>query len=116
MSPVRPPKACTYPGCPYYCEPNTDYCTTHRKKTRANRRKHGGFPQSDKWRGSARFLKEREVFLRHNPICNICKIAPATVLDHVIAHKGNYDLFWDQTNWQGLCDDCHRGKHAWGRS
>lgn len=31
----------------------------------------------------------------------------ATVVDHVIPHKGDLGLFWDLTNWQPLCKLCH---------
>jgi 5-methylcytosine-specific restriction enzyme A len=45
------------------------------------------------------------------PFCAICARAgltvPATVVDHVIPHKGNDWLFWDPTNWQSLCTHCH---------
>ena len=33
----------------------------------------------------------------------------ATVIDHKIPHKGDYDLFWNQDNWQSLCASCHSG-------
>ena len=47
------------------------------------------------------------------PICRLCKkadrITPAAVVDHVITHKGNVDLFFDDTNLQSLCKPCHDG-------
>jgi hypothetical protein len=33
----------------------------------------------------------------------------ATVIDHKIPHKGDYELFWNQDNWQSLCASCHSG-------
>jgi 5-methylcytosine-specific restriction protein A len=27
----------------------------------------------------------------------------ATVVDHIIPHKGDKRLFWDPSNWQPLC-------------
>ncbi|MCA0996301.1 HNH endonuclease signature motif containing protein [Alloyangia pacifica] len=33
--------------------------------------------------------------------------APATVVDHIIAHRGDMTLFWDKANWQPLCKSCH---------
>jgi len=36
-------------------------------------------------------------------------VTPATVVDHIIPHKGDDKLFWDQTNWQPLCKECHDG-------
>jgi uncharacterized membrane protein len=31
----------------------------------------------------------------------------ATVVDNITAHRGNMELFWDRTNWQGLCATHH---------
>ena len=25
------------------------------------------------------------------------------MVDHIIKHGGNQDLFWDENNWQALC-------------
>jgi 5-methylcytosine-specific restriction protein A len=33
-------------------------------------------------------------------------------LDHIVPHKEVWALFWDPTNWQGLCDGCHSFKTA----
>ncbi len=59
----------------------------------------------------ARWRRLRALFLRANPACVFCKergrIELATVVDHKIPHRGDMDLFWDQTNWQSLCATCH---------
>ncbi len=34
-------------------------------------------------------------------------VVQATVVDHIIPHRGDMTLFWDSSNWQGLCEDCH---------
>lgn len=31
----------------------------------------------------------------------------ASVVDHIIAHRGDMKLFWDTTNWQSLCSTHH---------
>lgn len=31
------------------------------------------------------------------------------VVDHIIPHNGDLELFWDQDNWQVLCNACHDG-------
>jgi 5-methylcytosine-specific restriction endonuclease McrA len=36
----------------------------------------------------------------------------AQVTDHIRPHKGNEELFYDQTNWQPLCKSCHDRKTA----
>ena len=51
-------------------------------------------------------------FKLHNPICLGCWAIgverKVEVVDHVIPHKGNQDLFWSIPNWQALCDWHHR--------
>jgi 5-methylcytosine-specific restriction endonuclease McrA len=60
---------------------------------------------------SVRWRKLRKWFLSINPLCVIClkmgRETPATIVDHKKPHKGNYELFWDQDNWQSLCAGCH---------
>lgn len=63
-----------------------------------------------RWRG------QRAVFLAANPLCVMCqslgRIEPATVVDHKVPHRGDEALFWDQGNWQSLCEDHHNGQKA----
>ena len=42
-------------------------------------------------------------FLGRHPVCNLCRRAPASILDHIKPHRGDADLFWNQSNWQSLC-------------
>ena len=55
--------------------------------------------------------------MRH-PLCVEClrqspqRFTPATEIDHIIPHRGNDRLFWDQSNWQALCKRCHSAKTA----
>lgn len=34
----------------------------------------------------------------------------ATVVDHIVPHRGDDRLFWDEENWQALCKNCHDSK------
>jgi 5-methylcytosine-specific restriction protein A len=45
-----------------------------------------------------------------HPICNQCQREPAAVLDHIVPHRGDRNLFWNQSNWQSLCKSCHDRK------
>nr|WP_321457433.1 HNH endonuclease signature motif containing protein [uncultured Cohaesibacter sp.] len=60
---------------------------------------------------SYQWRKARELFLLDNPYCAECAKhginRPATVVDHIIAHKGDPVLFWTRENWQPLCENCH---------
>lgn len=110
--PSRPKKPCSWPGCQ---ELTTErFCEKHKKQERK---------QQDERRGTAaqrgydaRWRKARERFLRENPLCVEClragRLTPATEVDHRIPHRGNYDLFWDVSNWQALCKQCHSRKTA----
>lgn len=50
------------------------------------------------------------------PPCSMClpRINEAKVIDHRIPHRGNERLFWDEANWQPLCEPCHNTKSARG--
>ncbi|WP_082477264.1 HNH endonuclease signature motif containing protein [Rhizobium sp. Leaf371] len=50
--------------------------------------------------------KERKAYLLAHPTCATCG-EPATVVDHVIPHRGDKKLFWSRSNWQPLCTPCH---------
>lgn len=56
--------------------------------------------------------KDTENILQEHPICANCRNAPASVVDHIKPHKGDYDLFWDEANHQALCKRCHDIKTA----
>ena len=34
------------------------------------------------------------------------------VTDHITPHRGNTSLFWDESNWQSLCQRHHSKKTA----
>lgn len=50
-------------------------------------------------------------FLRENPLCTECSkrhlTVAAAVVDHIVPHDGNRELFWNKKNWQSLCRTCH---------
>jgi 5-methylcytosine-specific restriction protein A len=48
----------------------------------------------------------RRRFLFHNPKCYVCH-SKATVIDHIVAHKGDRQLFEDVRNHMPLCAPCH---------
>jgi 5-methylcytosine-specific restriction protein A len=64
--------------------------------------------------------KARETFLKGNPLCVQClaegDTTLASVVDHVVPHRGIHDLMWDPSNWQPLCTRCHNrktGRETW---
>jgi 5-methylcytosine-specific restriction enzyme A len=60
-----------------------------------------------------RWEKARAAFLREpeNRFCRKCQqrgpMTLATIVDHVVPHRGDPDLFWDRSNWQPLCKAHH---------
>ena len=110
--PRAPKRPCRFPGCPNLCEKGV-YCPQHQQY------------DTDHVRGSAdargydsRWRRARASFLKHHPLCAECmrqnKITPATVVDHIVPHRGDKNLFWDINNWQPLCKDCHDQKTGRG--
>lgn len=59
----------------------------------------------------SRWRAARAAYLRKHPLCVKCaekgRHALAAVVDHIIPHKGDKSLFWDSSNWQPLCYNCH---------
>ena len=65
-----------------------------------------------------RWQRETKQFKRRNPYCveHLARgvVCAAIAVDHIIPHRGNKKLFWDQTNWQGLYLRCHNQKTGRG--
>jgi 5-methylcytosine-specific restriction enzyme A len=61
----------------------------------------------------SRWQRARVRFLREHPLCAMCdaenppRLTPACIVDHKVPHRGDQDLFWDESNWQSLCTTCH---------
>lgn len=60
-----------------------------------------------------KWQQARAGYLAKHPLCVFCeragRVTEATVVDHRIPHRGDQALFWDRSNWQGLCAPCHSG-------
>lgn len=72
-----------------------------------------------RWYRTARWRGLRAQVISEEPLCRTCKkeqrIAATTDVDHVVPHRGDYRLFWDRSNLQGLCHTCHSRKTFEGR-
>jgi 5-methylcytosine-specific restriction protein A len=110
--PFAPPKPCALHGCGELTHDR--YCDRHKRQAHA---------EYDRQRGSAsargygrRWQKARVAYLKAHPLCAACeragRVTAATEVDHVRPHKGDMKIFWDHTNWQGLCHECHSRKTA----
>jgi len=110
--PTRLKRPCSHHGCPNLTAER--FCEQHKKQEQQ---------RQDRYRGTAnergygvRWQRARLIYLREHPLCAICMeqglITAGEVVDHIIPHKGDYELFWDETNWQTLCKRCHDVKTA----
>ncbi|WP_010498518.1 HNH endonuclease [Paenibacillus elgii] len=108
--PQKLKKPCSYPGCRTLTHDR--FCPDHQKQHRQ---------QQDSRRGSAhergynaRWRRYREQYLRRHPLCVECLergvLTAAMVVDHIIAHRGDYALFWSPDNHQSLCENDHNRK------
>ena len=109
-------KLCLCSGCNATALNGKDFCNRHiamqqqrdeqKKKIFTKRTK------SNQWHGlynSARWRRESKEFLQGHPFCYICG-KPSRITDHIQAHRGDLELFWNQLNWQPLCWSCHSRK------
>jgi 5-methylcytosine-specific restriction protein A len=106
MCPRKPKKPCSLRGCPELTDDR--YCTKHNKLFNNKRDSAASRGYDSRWRAASKR------YLSNNPLCVHCfknnKMIKATVVDHVIPHRGDKILFWDQSNWQSLCKRCHDKK------
>jgi 5-methylcytosine-specific restriction enzyme A len=62
---------------------------------------------------TAFWQRRRKLQLTAHPLCAMCAargvVTPATVADHLVPHKGNWNLF-ATGELQSLCDSCHNSR------
>ncbi len=86
---------------------------TSRQRTPAQARK-----EDDRRRGSARergydarWDQAAIRYRHHNPLCIGCQavggVQATTLVDHIVPHRGDDRLFWDEANWQPCCGPHH---------
>ena len=107
-------RACAAPSCAAIVR-GARFCPAHTRLGRGTAQERGY---------GARWQKARAAFLAAHPLCVNCKrngrLTPARVVDHIVPHRGDMSLFWDESNWQPLCDftsqyNCHGTKTGKGR-
>ena len=106
MKPLRP---CRHPGCSALTREG--YCPKH-KPARAPRRASAEYHS---WYSLPIWTEDlRPGQLLREPFCRECARqglrTPATDVDHVRDHRGDWALFTDRDNLQSLCHSCHSRK------
>lgn len=119
--PVQSQKPCCHPGCGKLVPGGVARCQKHLEQRQQEDQKRQ--QQYDKRRGTSaqrgygsRWKKVRVTYLQSHPLCVRCgeegRLTPASVVDHIVPHKGDVALFWNSNNWQSLCKTCHDVKTA----
>lgn len=104
----RPPRICSCGRT----VPHGVLCQCQLATRRARHQRHDRRRPSAASRGYGHAWRQaRDQFLKINDRCAWpgCGVL-ATLVDHVIPHRGDMRLFWDRTNWQPLCTSCHSRK------
>jgi 5-methylcytosine-specific restriction protein A len=106
--PNKASKLCLWPRCGRltsgaYCEEHT---REKRKQQEANTDR-----SSKPLYNSARWKAMRLAQLSREPLCAEClkvgRLTAATIVDHIVPHKCNANLFFDSSNHQSLCKHHH---------
>lgn len=105
-------KVCNKPGCGRTAIEGKDYCQRHiamqseKKKVFTKRGKSG---QYHNLYNSVRWRTTSKEFLQKYPTCFLCG-KPARIADHIQPHRGDLNLFYDDSNLQPMCWSCHSRK------
>jgi 5-methylcytosine-specific restriction enzyme A len=108
-----PLKKCCEPGCRQLIR-GASRCEQHARTTRSRSKQSQESQALYDWRwrqASKRYRSE-------HPLCVACeqegRTEPSTCVDHVVPHRGDLELFWNEENWSALCDQHHKSKTARG--
>ena len=60
----------------------------------------------------SKWEQERAAYLRARPSCERVVDGKAcgqvaTIVHHIVPHRGNLKLFWSRSNWSPRCKPCH---------
>jgi len=109
--PTGAPKICSKAGC-FALAVKRSRCEAHQPKPQNNWAKSEDKRPNSTARGYGyKWEKAAKNYLKANPLCvdhrKQGRRVPATLVDHIIPHRGDMTRFWDVSNWQGLCKTCH---------
>jgi 5-methylcytosine-specific restriction enzyme A len=110
---LAPLKPCPAPGCRELVR-GRGRCPVHDGARRGAERSRSAAKSklyNSTWRRLAAAFRLR------NPFCAACSregvLEMSEVVDHIVPHKGDLKLFWDQeNNWMALCKRHHDSKTA----
>lgn len=115
----RAMKPCAHPGCRELV--SSGYCAKHRPADRSRRSEAAAdwhrWYEKPIWRFDLRpaqllaepFCRECAAQARRENRPELLRI-PATDVDHITPHRGDWKIFTDRRNLQSLCHACHSRK------
>ena len=113
---------CAEPGCSAIV--SSGRCPEHARAADLARGSRQARGYTNRWARRAAMFRARYPLcgMRPNgrpPVMSQCfderRVTVATQVDHVVPHRGDRVLFWDEfDNWQALCASCGARKSAAG--
>ncbi|MDR1464346.1 MAG: HNH endonuclease [Oscillospiraceae bacterium] len=103
--PMRPSKACGFPGCPNPAEGR--YCPEHKA---LEARRYNQTRRPDVWKTyGRRWEKIRNLYISKHPLCELClqsgRLVPAEEVHHLVPTEDGGGHA--ESNLQALCKPCH---------
>lgn len=106
-------RVCKKCGCGKTAVPGTNYCNKHAALQETDKRKvFTKRGKSNEWQylyHTSEWRRRSKAFLQKYPSCFICG-KPSAIADHIIPHRGDLTLFYDEGNLQPMCWSCHSRK------
>ena len=109
--PTLAQRPCSQPGCGVLTDAGR--CPAHKQQREQQRGSSTQRGYGYKWQVASKG------FLRTHPLCQCpdCdegrkRVTVATIVDHIIPHRGDMKLFWNRNNWQAMSKPCHDKKTA----
>jgi 5-methylcytosine-specific restriction enzyme A len=111
---TAPPKPCAHPGCGRLVPISMRRCPEH--QALLSRTLDAARKTSHERGYNKRWHDARIEYLNQHRHCVECSkdgvLTVATVVDHIVPHKGDMVRFWQRDNWQSLCRAHHASKTA----
>lgn len=115
--PKRPKRPCRFSGCPNLTDSKSGYCQDHDKQANTTYDKFiRGYRHSERY--GACWKKIRDIYIRQNPLCELCRSKGKFVSAQLVHHikpiaEGGTNVF---DNLMALCVSCHEKIHKRGAS
>lgn len=110
-----PLHVCPAPGCRVLIRYPQKRCPAHATPERT--RSAAGV-ERQKLYNNRRWRERSAAHKNEHPLCEAClrqgRTTAVYATDHVIPHRGDLTLFWDESNWESACEACHNAKTARG--